>query len=1741
MQKMSTKRRAFYLVLSLPIICNLILPPFTYSSTTDHLRAPSARDGGKNKGVVAQLATALGRTPKTAADGGARALPEVATSIGELLHRTQGFLEVSPTKVHVLDPALYRSNLLPYLVHEASVSRVPEVREGAQWILRVAALDLGILEASIRPIFDRHNKEGVLKGRTVAAKNLRTGPAFDAAVVVFEEMIARKAGLVVFELAKSEQSYTDQTPAEYAAIILAAASATGYTGPVFIQGDHYQVPLKDFLADPEKAMASWEKLVSRSLAGGELNIDIDVSTLIVESAISTVTNLERTVVDRYIAERRTKDSAFDQFIAGLEEGLASSDEKTKKQAKATMELLRHKLFDDLSVVALSGELPAGIEEFLIHPETLKQDLQGYIDGLEAGKAEDPFDSIERFDLPTKGYRDSLSHYGLRGSELLEFVKAYELMHRETSAQTLRGLRFIDAEAKRLGLKQKPSTGAEERHIDDPKHKENPSTVLGSISLMRRVRARAEEEGLDPPVKLALQTGASHGLGGENVDKGIFSRHHKASSAIGVDNFVQHGTSTLKDHEFPELPASGTTEAHLATSFQMETLYTIAERIPEYRDLMGRLLEGMVYPDRAQGDILTRLQEAGMYNVEKTINDFRSKWEAFFGTEPYDPANPEHTRKMLEIAGQPGSKARGTFKDLVKFAVSPMKREIEALRRTHPEVQREIDSKMRKQVVKFLRDFNLEGTRELVAVWLPLTADDVVIPAAPFAAAGATEAPGGPTEVDTSGEDGGNKRLDAAEIRDRIQREFGITPTFSIKPGLIPNLISGRIPEQPADLFTAENVFPLLVTQLIVVDAQREGWIGRAVREGVSAQQIRNAEGEFAATRQVENRTTAWYGKVKALEKRVADMKAKRKEIKTAGDLRAQEIQSRVAQALGIRLTLENFETKGEVKGGHEAGTVVGDPNGIPVSAVTDVWELTDAVVDGLPGSSSVDIHGPAASYFGRFPDEARALMLATHINWGMASAVLADAGLPTFLDTDSLEKYLDPKLPVDELVRRVAKLNGTDPGDANVTILTGDESDIAALEVLRIEHPSLQIDRVGGGTVQPAVAGIIGVRDNRVRLFIRRSGMTEAVQKILFAGPITNDGAISLFSVVSPEVKKGNDHWNDWPEKLAAEMAKRPDWEAIQKGKIFSSRELANQAVAAAYTFMTDGRTDKGLPFNVPGVKADKETGTYEVNSLLVASNPKEPGRGYVVPISAQYKVTEPKPIIAEEGIATSDGGAKAAAARDGGKESWVGRGEVVTLERNMRLSGVIETLFFGFTPTDIVVYQIPGEDTWRRAEAGDYFSLPAGSRVKFVRRTPDFARDGGKRSPETSVQRILERLRGGEIDVAGAVSELQTIPSPPVRILFLELLGSRQNELYKRVIVATLGKTDDPRIVDALLVGLEDDFWSIRYLSAEVLENSRDRRAVPALLAAVEKEEDPEVLTSLARALGNSADSRSIPALLEALERIERSYGKDVPRIKGVKTAVSEAVNKIRGRYKGGTSSVPDGGARAHAADTGTQVIHATPAVGIQEMLDRAIPAFGRPLSPAPLQSAKTGTIVVYEEALNNLTIARMVQLVAAQLRPSNPNIQFALVSTSGKSGERIVADIFDASKGLIDLSDVFKGVLTKDRVDVSDPRAVAEELEFQGLQPVRELIAPRGIVEAWKARVRLYAWLVSRNPSEGETGIANGADAVLGMVEIFGLDDATKARLVQAGGREFTATLQSVGEDIAAFDREYRANRGV
>src|SRR5437868_420970 len=183
-----------------------------------------------------------------------------SSSAPELLGRLSPAARLDADRLVVSQPDRFASHHIDDLVFDAVFNDDPGLRDAARWLIWEASQALGCPSASIHELYmARGRGEFDPTQFTVPAINVRAS-AYLTARQAFTEALARDAGTVIFEIAKSEMAYTDQRPAEYAAVILASAIRTGWRGPVFLQGDHFQFNAGKWKEDPAKEMAGLRDL-----------------------------------------------------------------------------------------------------------------------------------------------------------------------------------------------------------------------------------------------------------------------------------------------------------------------------------------------------------------------------------------------------------------------------------------------------------------------------------------------------------------------------------------------------------------------------------------------------------------------------------------------------------------------------------------------------------------------------------------------------------------------------------------------------------------------------------------------------------------------------------------------------------------------------------------------------------------------------------------------------------------------------------------------------------------------------------------------------------------------------------------------------------------------------------------------------------------------------------------------------------------------------------------------------------------------------------------------------------------------------------------------------------------------------------------------------------------------------------------------------------------------------------------
>jgi fructose/tagatose bisphosphate aldolase len=159
------------------------------------------------------------------------------------------------------------------------VFAAPELRDAARAAVLAQARSAGLYPASIQGLYAARGRRELPAGFTVPAINIRA-MSYDTARALMRARKALDVGAVLLEIARSEVSYTGQRPAEYTFVVLAAALREGLTGPLFVQGDHFQVNAKKYAADPGAELQAVRDLAREAVAAGFYNIDIDTSTLV---------------------------------------------------------------------------------------------------------------------------------------------------------------------------------------------------------------------------------------------------------------------------------------------------------------------------------------------------------------------------------------------------------------------------------------------------------------------------------------------------------------------------------------------------------------------------------------------------------------------------------------------------------------------------------------------------------------------------------------------------------------------------------------------------------------------------------------------------------------------------------------------------------------------------------------------------------------------------------------------------------------------------------------------------------------------------------------------------------------------------------------------------------------------------------------------------------------------------------------------------------------------------------------------------------------------------------------------------------------------------------------------------------------------------------------------------------------------------------------------------------------------
>jgi fructose/tagatose bisphosphate aldolase len=280
----------------------------------------------------------------------------------ELLSTFRNYGAVTDGKVQVHDAAGLRQQMMDDLAYTA-VFGSDELKAVARRLIWDLAQQLGCRPASIHEYYIAGGRN-LWSNQTTPAINVR-GITYDTARTIFRAAHKLDVGQVIFEIARSEMGYTEQRPAEYTASVLAAALREGHTGPVFIQGDHFQINAKGYKADPDKEVQGVRDLIDEALVAGFFNIDVDTST-IVDLSLPTIDdqqaeNARRTA--ELTAHIRQQEPEGVTVSVGGEIGEVGSQNSTVEDLHAFMRAYNREL------AGMNGGSLAGISKISVQTGT----------------------------------------------------------------------------------------------------------------------------------------------------------------------------------------------------------------------------------------------------------------------------------------------------------------------------------------------------------------------------------------------------------------------------------------------------------------------------------------------------------------------------------------------------------------------------------------------------------------------------------------------------------------------------------------------------------------------------------------------------------------------------------------------------------------------------------------------------------------------------------------------------------------------------------------------------------------------------------------------------------------------------------------------------------------------------------------------------------------------------------------------------------------------------------------------------------------------------------------------------------------------------------------------------------------------------------------------------------------------------------------------------------------------------
>jgi len=221
------------------------------------------------------------------------------------LRRLKGIISFSNEGIRIEDRVALQK-VMDDLIYDAVFEPDEEKKRSYLIFIKEIAKAAGAIPSSIQGLYEEMGRN--YPNFTVPAINIR-GLTYDVARAIFRKALEMKVGALIFEIARSEIGYTKQRPLEYTTVVLAAAVREGFSGPVFVQGDHFQLVRKNFIADPDAETGYVKGLIKEAIEAEFYNIDIDSSTLV---------DLDRATIKEQQRPNFEKTAELAEYVRGLQ-------------------------------------------------------------------------------------------------------------------------------------------------------------------------------------------------------------------------------------------------------------------------------------------------------------------------------------------------------------------------------------------------------------------------------------------------------------------------------------------------------------------------------------------------------------------------------------------------------------------------------------------------------------------------------------------------------------------------------------------------------------------------------------------------------------------------------------------------------------------------------------------------------------------------------------------------------------------------------------------------------------------------------------------------------------------------------------------------------------------------------------------------------------------------------------------------------------------------------------------------------------------------------------------------------------------------------------------------------------------------------------------------------------------------------------------------------------------------------